>query len=294
MPSNAADTTTSATSRLLIRSPLLSFWVLAYGISWGAFLFALIPGLRNELQSAAEYVTKFGPALAGLLVVLSLGGAVRREWFARLVRWRVHPGWYLVALGGPAVLWLAAISVFVAQGGAWPNVEWSDGILTTALGLFTLRLFAGGGFGEEPGWRGFALPRLESKMNPLDASLLIGVVWGLWHAPAFFVEGQGKEGGAVLLGLFTVYCCALSVIFTWFFHKTNGSILLVALLHASFNSTENVFKLVMPTLKVSDAPTFLFAGLTLVSAVLLAVGCGTNLRSFRVPGKQLSVPCSDQ
>lgn len=268
--------------------------MLAFGISWGAFFFARIPDLRGELQLAGDYVTKFGPTLAALLVVVGLGKAARKEWFARLVRWRVHPGWYLFALCAPAVLWLAAIGIYVALGGNWPEIAGDAGISVAALGLFATRLFAGGGLGEEPGWRGFALPRLEPSMSSLTASLLIGVIWGLWHAPAFFFEGSGKEGGVVLLVLFTVYACALSVIFTWFFHKTDGSILLAALLHAAFNSTESTFKLLMPGLNDSPTPTFLFAGLLLATAVLIAVACGRRLRGVVLlrGGVSASVPTS--
>ena len=102
MRGNSAPTLTSAS--LLSRSPLLSFWVLAYGIAWGAFFFARIPDLRGELKWGAEYVTKFGPTLAALLVVVSLGRAARTEWLARIVRWRVHPGCYAFALVARAVL----------------------------------------------------------------------------------------------------------------------------------------------------------------------------------------------
>jgi membrane protease YdiL (CAAX protease family) len=262
--------------------------MLAYGISWGAFGGRLLD-LPRALQLTAEYVTKFGPALAGLLVVVGLGSAARREWLARIVRWRMHPGWYLFALAGPAILWLGAIAVHASQGAGWPASNWNSDVVISALGLFALRLFAGGGFGEEPGWRGFALPQLEQRMSALSASLLIGVVWGVWHFAAFFVPGSGKEGGIGEMVVFTIYTCALSIIFTWFFHKTNGSVLLAALLHASLNSTENVFKLLMPGL--SDSNATLFFGLCVLAfAVGLALACGRNLEAFRVPGRRLNAP----
>lgn len=287
MPSNQA-TTVPTSGGPLARYPLLSFWLLAYGISWGAFFGGRLLDLPGGLQLATEYVVKFGPTLAGLLVVAGLGSVARREWLARIVRWRVHPGWYLFALAGPALLWLAAIAVHASQGAGWPASKWDTDVLTTALGLFALRLFAGGGFGEEPGWRGFALPRLEQRMSALSAALLIGVVWGVWHFAAFFAPGSGKEGGIVEMVLFTVYTCALSIIFTWFFHKTNGSVLLAALLHASFNSTENVFKLLMPGLGDTNA-TLLFGLCVLAFAAGLAIACGRNLQEFRLPGQRPNV-----
>jgi membrane protease YdiL (CAAX protease family) len=188
-----------------------------------------------------------------------------RELFGRLLQWRVATGWYGVALAGPLVLWLIAAGLFFAMGDAEPSVELAG--LAVFPGLFALRVFLGGGLGEELGWRGTLLPLLAEKRSALVASLWIGVLWGLWHAPAFLFQGSGKEGDLVTLLLFTVYCTALSLIFTWMVRGTGGSLLLVVLLHGTANSTENTIKAVLPALQGEATATFLYGGLILVAAV---------------------------
>lgn len=103
-------------------------------------------------------------------------------------------------------------------------------------------LLVGGPLAEEPGWRGFALPRLEQQVGPLLGTLILGALWGLWHLPLFlFTPGYNGAGtGFAGIGLpfvsFVIGEVALSVIFTWVFNNTGGSLWLSMLLHASVNT----------------------------------------------------------
>ena len=96
--------------------------------------------------------------------------------------------------------------------------------------------------GEELGWRGFALPRLQQHRNALDASILLGLVWGLWHLPLYFVLGTGQSAmlsagtsPAFAIGGFLGWTIGLSVLFTWLFNQTGGSLIVVILFHAAVN-----------------------------------------------------------
>jgi membrane protease YdiL (CAAX protease family) len=99
---------------------------------------------------------------------------------------------------------------------------------------FSHNLLLGGSLGEEIGWRGFLLPGLLRRMNPLSASLVLGVVWGVWHLPIDLYAGFAVNGlGAVLVRI--IYAIPLSILFTWFYLRSRGSLLVALLLHTSLN-----------------------------------------------------------
>ena len=104
--------------------------------------------------------------------------------------------------------------------------------------LFFLYNIIYGGLSEEPGWRGFALPRLQAKFSPLVSSLILGVIWSVWHAPARF---WGIEWGIEATSLSDtlvewVLIVLVTVIFAWFYNRTKGSILVTALVHSAMNT----------------------------------------------------------
>ena len=160
---------------LVRRHPLASFFVLAYALTW-----PLIPLV--SVSPLWGFPALFGPALAALVVAaLADGRAGVKDLLGRVVRWRVGVGWYAVALGLPAVLAFAAAGLHLALGGQTP-VEFG-GLSVLNFVVFVLI------FGEELGWRGYALPRLLVGRSALSASLILGVLWGAWHLPTFFVPG---------------------------------------------------------------------------------------------------------
>ena len=167
----------------------------------------------------------------------------------------------MVLLGVPALLLLAilplpgALSAFRLPAlSFWP----------TYLILYLLFLIAWGPLGEEPGWRGFALPRLEQRSGPLVGTLLLGVLWGLWHLPLFFIPGSdqyalsvvstGFVGHLIGFGVYIIWTTGLAVTITWVFNNTRGSLGLSMLLHASVNTALGVL---LPTLFPSLPMTML-------------------------------------
>jgi membrane protease YdiL (CAAX protease family) len=183
------------------------------------------------------------------------------------VLWRVGISWYLLVLLGVPALLLIAVLPLPGALSFWP----------TYLMLYLLFLVAEGPLGEEPGWRGFALPRLEQRSGPLVGTLLLGVLWGLWHLPLFFIPGTDQYGMSFGTGFvghligsvpFVIWTIALAVIFTWVFNNTRGSLLLAMLLHASINTAPGVL---LPALFPSLPLTKLFVLSWLLVWVVVAL-----------------------
>jgi membrane protease YdiL (CAAX protease family) len=195
--------------------------------------------VRIQLSGAGFLVillAGYGPTFAALIVAATVHGrAGVRSLLSRIVRWRVGVQWYVIAIFLPAVLFLAAALLDRAFGGRLP----ATGAPWFAVLLVPLLLVVQGIFnGEEPGWRGFALPRLQGRYNALVASLILGVIWTLFHAPIFFSHGPsvfGGQSGESPVG-FLVFTVALSVLFTWVFNNAGGSVLLTWLFHSAMNT----------------------------------------------------------
>jgi hypothetical protein len=143
-----------------------------------------------------------------------------QPWLGRVLRWRVSPWFYVFAFGFPAVLY-GLPNVILASFGAQPDLSLLAERLPAYAATWVAALFMGGL--EEPGWRGFALPRLQQRYTPVRGDLLLGAVWGLWHLPV--------EPLAILVTV------PLAFFYTWLFDRT-GSALLCMLLHASITPAQ--------------------------------------------------------
>jgi membrane protease YdiL (CAAX protease family) len=207
------------------RHPLISFFVLAFALTW-----PLIPLV--SLSPLWGFPALFGPALAAVIVAaVADGRAGLKDLLGRAVRWRVGAGWYAVALGLPAVLALAAAGLHLALG-AGSSIEFG-GLSVLSIVVFVLIV------GEEIGWRGYALPRLLARRSALSASLILGVLWVAWHLPTFFVPGAPQHG--LPFSAFVVFTMAYSVVFTWVYLHTRGSVLIATLLHGAINLSQGFF-----------------------------------------------------
>jgi membrane protease YdiL (CAAX protease family) len=149
------------------------FFVLAFALSWG---FLLLWYLTSS--PVMFFFGGLGPAMAAAVVSWRLG--TLQPWLARVLRWRVSPRFYLFAFGFPVLLY-GVPNVVLAVFGAQPDLSLLGERLPAYGATWVAALFMGGL--EEPGWRGFALPRLQQRYSPVRATLLLGVVWGLWHLP---------------------------------------------------------------------------------------------------------------
>ena len=193
------------------------------------------------LPQGATQLGALSASLAGLILAVVTGGrADLRALLGRALIWRVPARYWLFALFFPILPSVAALYLYALVGG--PAPDWSElkPIWSVIPMFMILTIFAG--FGEEFGWRGYALPRLLPKFNALQASLLIGFLWGIWHTPLFLTEGTvqsawAAEGGYLLgMGGYTAFCMAWSVQYTWLFRATRGSVLLAAVMHGAGNA----------------------------------------------------------
>lgn len=207
-PSEAAATPRGRLGRLVEERPFAAFAALAFAISWFCLVVFVLTQWRPVL-----YLAGLGPAAAGAIMSLHLG--TMRQWWGRITRWRVSPWYYAYALGVPVLLYGAANLVATLYGAEFEAPRLQDLAPAYAATWGAVLLLSGL---EEPGWRGFGLPTLLARLSPVQATLLVGLVWGLWQLPI-----------SPLAALVTV---PLSFFYTWLFNRT-GSVLLCILLHAS-------------------------------------------------------------
>jgi membrane protease YdiL (CAAX protease family) len=209
----------------LKRHDLAVFLILAFALSWWVWPLVL-------LNPEGTPLVPFGPLIAAFIVLaLTRGWPGVRDLLASMVRWRVGPGWYAVALLLPIVITLGAIYLNAMLGGPIPTAADLADWYTFPL-VFLLTTLVAGPLFEEPGWRGFALPRLQSNYTPLVASLIVGVIWASWHLPELLSDVTGQRPPLQ----FFVWIVAQSVVYTWVYNGTRGSVLLVILMHGSTNT----------------------------------------------------------
>jgi uncharacterized protein len=269
---------------LLARHPLLSFFVLAYALTWLGWSpwFLSEDGiglLPYDGESISDYLNTValvvGPTLSAFIMTgVTEGKAGVRRLMHRIVLWRVGFGWYLfVLLGIPAIILVSTVAVPGAlasfQAAAVPSTLF---LYVVATPIF---LFAGGPVFEEIGWRGFALPRLQRLHGPLIGSLILGILWALWHLPLFLIPSWDTPHGSPLdVALFVIWAVAITVIFTWVFNNTKGSVLMVILAHGSINSAAAAVFGLFPAPAVTGGILNFVIGFGVVALVVVALTRG--------------------
>jgi uncharacterized protein len=253
------------------RHQLTVFFGLTYFITWGIGAFAIfLPAqFRILFGNLSEthpfyYLAVAAPTISAVLLSLACEGrGGLGDLCKRLLRWRFGIHWYvLVLIGLPALGWL--VTRFT---GAHPLKDISTPALLLAL-LFNL-LFTGP-LGEELGWRGYALPRLFKRFSPFKASLILGILWGIWHLPSFFVSAMVQSGLSLPLFLLNALC--LSCLASWLFMNTGGSVLITILLHYMVNFCVSVIGVPLPAFT-----------LLMLAAVIAVVTLDRRVAWFWVP-----------
>jgi uncharacterized protein len=207
------------------RHPVIAYFVLAYVLTWWMF-----PLLRSS--PLLGLFGLFGPALAAIIMAGVLDGRSGvKALLKRVVRWRVGVRWYLVALGLPALLALAAAGLAVLLGA-------SSSVQVGALSSFDFVIFVVV-VGEELGWRGFALPHLLRDRSAHAASLILGLLWSAWHLPTFLVPGTPQYGKSIIA--FVLMTTAYSVLLCWIYIHTAGSVLIATLAHGAIKIFQGIF-----------------------------------------------------
>lgn len=203
----------------LRRHPLAGFVILAYGLTW-----ALLPLAHR--YTPVGVLALLCPAVAAAVTASACGGHEAGELLARVTRWRVAPRWYLLAMILPLPTSFLASLLEGAWGAPGPvslaALSWLGAV------VFVMVL------GEETGWRGFALPRLQATLGPLGASIALGVIWAVWHLPLFFMSSMPQFGSPFVA--YVPYTIALSIILTFLSSRTAGSVVIATLFHGSVNT----------------------------------------------------------
>jgi uncharacterized protein len=227
-------------SKSLRNSPLLSFVALAYAISWACWAPLVLARYGVPGSPPSRYLHllgALGPALAAIVTARWTGPVALSGLWRRVFAWRTRPAWHLVAWLGPVGLF--AVSVVAARslgGGAYDPSQF--GRSTEYPELPRLVYWAASilcyGFGEEVGWRGYALLQLQRRRSAFNATLQLSLIWGLWHLPLFaFAPGLSRMGPAEILG----WCFSIvtgAVLFTWLMNSTS-SLVIVAVFHGAMD-----------------------------------------------------------
>jgi uncharacterized protein len=265
---------------LVKRHPLTTFFILAYALSWWAWIPYALGLFPNPIAS-------FGPFLAAIVVLaLTEGKAGLSGLFRRMIRWRVAPRWYAVALFLPAVLAATATLLNVLLGAEPPSA--AD--ISTWTGIFptfaiVLLIPGFGGAWEEPGWRGYAFPRLQSRRSALVASLILGALIAAWHLP-LMVAGQVHYSDIVLI-------FAGTIVFNWVFNNARGSVLIIMVMHAANNTVSGSFFSPMFSGGDSIRQSWLLALVWTVVAIVVIVITGPADLSRKYRKQEEALPGSE-
>jgi membrane protease YdiL (CAAX protease family) len=279
---NAAAQRPGAThENLLARHPLVFYFIIAYTFAW----LAEMPLVLSEdgagllpyhwplgLYASITVATFVGPFLSTFIMTGITEGRSGVGWLLRqLVLWRVSFKWYLFTLSGlPAIMVLSVIFL----PGALSSFQGFAGLAPVPmLAFFVYIFFLGGPLGEEPGWRGFALPRLQRLYGPLVGSLILGTMWAFWHLPIFLIPAWNLPPTILNIVMFVIAAIAFTVVMTWVFNNTKGSLFIAVLVHTSFDIVLAILNRLFPVPIVNDygSNVPVLIGLGAVALVLVAL-----------------------
>ncbi len=278
------STASSRSLRQVMRQhPLFFFFLMAYAFSWIAWIpYVLSVWGITPVNTVAIWLARLGPFLGPALAAFIMTGITEGKagvfrLLRRCIQWRAGWQWYLfILLGIPALLLLA---IMVLPGALASFHGLPPLFLVIYPANFVVTLILGGALGEEPGWRGFALPRMQPRYGPLWGTLLLGILWACWHLQQFLTPNQHGGPGtsfATFLTNFPIFVLsviALSIIFTWVFNHTRGSVFIAILLHASVDTSGALTSLFpAPIVTSTDLITLIGFGVPALLIVLLTRG----------------------
>jgi uncharacterized protein len=279
-----ANTSVQRKESVIQKYPLASFFVLAIGLTW-IFMIADALGshgiLPFRLPLSLMVVMGYMPTLAAVIVTgQTQGKAGVRALFRKLTIFRVGLGWYLFAIFGLAVIYF--ITIFLYNRIASPALPYLSGkmqnlppmqLVLTIVGMFIIFGIVNG---EELAWRGFATPRLQARHNALTSSLIMGVIWTIFHLPLFFTVTGSSQADESFIS-FLVSTVAITVLYTWLLNNTRGSVLLAYLFHAASNTWTQV----LPIDHANALVGWIMIGLLVLLAVIVVIVCGAENLSHK-------------
>ena len=274
----------SARQGLLARHPLISYFIITFAFSWlmfvpGVLTYYGVLSVAPSLIGVLGIVGLLGPVLSGfVMTALTESVAGVGDLLRRIVLWRVGIQWYLFALLGlPAVMVLGTL----LRPGALASFDISaQPISLSYLVAFVSMVTIGGPLLEEPGWTGFAQPRMQRLHGPLVGGLILGSLWALWHLPGFLIPSQKltdipPRGTVVDFVVFALALIGLRLVIMWVVNNTRGSVLMAILTHASWNTFYNAALIgLFPVRSVLGSYLNLTIAACLLAVVLVALTRG--------------------
>lgn len=254
------------------KQPVLWYFVLAFAFTYGLSFLAASDWLPSALKPVCLIFYQFGPTVATLVIVHASGGCAGiKQMLKKVFVWRVGIQWYMFVFLFPVAARLLAVGANVLLGGEPPRFFSSATVGVSGISPILIVLFMGilirPSLVEEIGWRGFALPRMQERFGALGASLLLGLLWGLWHFHP--VNFPFYKDWMLWFLLMTVLG---SVIYTWIYNHTDGSILLASLFHASSNFSEYIVPISPVNTGAGITPDFIALRIVyLLTAIVIAV-----------------------
>ena len=232
--------------KVLIKNhPLPAFFILTFFLSWlSGFPAAFLPNWPDILT----FFMSMMPAVAAMIIVLLTGGKQHLlTLLSSLKKIRVPWYWYGFVLLFPATTMITTIFIFsqtnkLSLDASFPLFHLNFSHFFFLIGILVYQLVIV--WGEELGWRGYALPELQKKMHPIYASILLGLIWGIWHLPYFFMKGSAQEN--IPLWFFILSTIGYSLIYTLIFNGTKESTWMVSLFHAANNTTVSFTMMFVP------------------------------------------------
>lgn len=211
------------------------FFIMTFAISW--FFWGVLPQMANLPDSVILMAGTFGPTLSALILTISDNGLKGlRALFGKLLIWKFPAKWYLGSLFGPALVVAVSLGIHKFVGGTVTQLNDPRQWYLIFPAFFQILFFSVAG--EELGWRGYALPKLQSRTTSLKASIIIGFAWGIWHLPLWAMPGNFHN--EIPLVPFILHDVALSILMTWMYNCTRKSLLLPHLFHTAINLTIGV------------------------------------------------------
>ena len=226
------------------KHPLILFFIITFAITWG--IGALIMIFPSQFQSAFGeldlnkpsykviwHLAVYGPAFSAFSVIAMFHGVAGiKAYLRRFLQWRAPIGWYLLVLVGIPAVHICGRIILGALGGNAPPYPHNPWFMVIPMSL--LALVDDPGPMEELGWRGFALPLLQKRFSALGASIILGIIWGIWHLPAFYISATPQSDFS--LPFFLLGTVSYAIIMTTVYNATGGSIPLAFLFHWQINN----------------------------------------------------------
>jgi membrane protease YdiL (CAAX protease family) len=261
---------------------LVVYFLLTFGITWGFSIIAskdILPFTPpNVLRNISGILMHYGPAIAAFILVGVTGGrSALRNLLGKLGHWRVGIAWYLFVFIFPLLVRLAAVGIDVLMGGELPDFMSPAGMPVgispvLLIPLVFLAVLFQAGLAEEIGWRGYALPGLLQRYSALASSIILGIIWWLWH---FHPMNYAIYRPMAFQFLFNIL--AVTILLTWVYNNTDGSILLVVLFHTASNVCDWIVPTKMGLAEITSLrPSIIQGVLTWILAIVIVIFFGAK------------------